>query len=86
VIAETTAASSDGLRDSDKHVHLFKGVLRCGSCGSMMTPYPSGKRSKTGKPYLYYSCTRVIKDGKHWGVNLDCRCIGFQQAALSGCQ
>jgi site-specific DNA recombinase len=46
----------------DEHIHLLKGILRCGDCGFMMTPYPAGKKDKNGKPYLYYSCLTVSKD------------------------
>lgn len=30
-----------------------------------MTPYPSGKKTKDGRPYLYYACTAVTQDGSH---------------------
>jgi len=29
-----------------------------------MTPYPSGKKNKQGKPYLYYACTSVSQYGE----------------------
>ena len=48
----------------DDHVHRLKGMLLCGDCGTRMTPYPSGKKDKRGRPYLYYSCTAVTEDGK----------------------
>ncbi len=51
------------LYGRDKHVHLLKGVLRCGHCGLRLTPYPAGKKDKQGNPYLYYTCTRVSKEG-----------------------
>ena len=53
----------NGLRHKDDHVHLLKGVLRCGVCGLAMTPYPSGKKTKDGTPYLYYACVNFTKDG-----------------------
>ena len=39
-----------------KHVYLLQGILRCGKCGSMMSP-KSGING-SGKPYHYYQCTR----------------------------
>lgn len=51
------------LQERDKHYHLLKGILRCGHCGTSLTPYPSGKKDKDGNPYLYYTCTHVTKDG-----------------------
>jgi site-specific DNA recombinase len=47
----------------DKHVHLLKGLLKCGHCGFSLTPYPAGKKDQNGNPYLYYTCTNVTKEG-----------------------
>lgn len=45
----------------DEQVHLLKGLLRCGTCHTALTPYPSGKKDpKTGLPYLYYCCTASV--------------------------
>ena len=52
------------LSKKDDHIHLLKGILRCGDCGMMMTPYPSGKKHDDGTPYLYYSCGTVSKEAK----------------------
>lgn len=38
------------------HVFLLQGLVRCGKCGSMMTPKWTGGRG--GKRYHYYQCTR----------------------------
>lgn len=54
----------NGLRHKDDHVHLLKGILKCGVCGLAMTPYPSGKKTKDGTPYLYYACINFTKDGR----------------------
>jgi hypothetical protein len=54
---------ADGLRYRDDHVHLLKGVLRCGTCRLAMTPYRSGKRTKDGTPYRYYACVDYTKAG-----------------------
>ncbi len=51
------------VQERDKHVHLLKGLLKCGHCGTALTPYPSGKKDPDGNPYLYYSCGHVSKDG-----------------------
>ncbi len=53
----------DGVRFKDDHIHLLKGIAKCGVCGTAMTPYPAGKKDKAGKPYLYYACTSVTQDG-----------------------
>jgi len=53
----------------DDHTHLLKGIFKCGQCNCHMTPYPSGKKDKTGKPYLYYACGKVVDYGK----NSDCK-------------
>ena len=47
----------------DKHVHLLKGLLKCGYCGLSLTPKPAGKKDPQGAPYLYYTCTNVSKEG-----------------------
>jgi hypothetical protein len=52
-----------GLYYTDPHIHLLKGILRCGACGRAMTPYHSGKRTKDGTPYRYYACVDYTKDG-----------------------
>lgn len=69
VLASKALGQERGLRPMDEHVHLLKGRLKCGDCGSTMTPYPSGRRRRDGKPYLYYACTAVIKYRRH----CDCR-------------
>jgi site-specific DNA recombinase len=51
------------IQKRDKHVHLLKGLLKCGHCGTSLTPYPAGKKDKDGNPYLYYTCTHVVKEG-----------------------
>lgn len=59
----TTARKTEYHKDN--HVHLLKGLLRCGECGTFLTPYPAGKKDKNGIPYLYYACGRVVDFGKH---------------------
>lgn len=49
----------------DNHIHLLKGILKCGECETSITPYPSGKKDKNGEPYLYYACGRVVDFGKN---------------------
>ena len=43
----------------NKYNFRLRGILKCGDCGSMMTPSPA----KSGK-YLYYRCTKVSKYSK----------------------
>jgi len=50
----------NGLYNTDEHIHLLKGLIKCKDCGSTMTPFPSGKKNADGTPYLYYACTDVI--------------------------
>ena len=47
----------------DTHIHLLKGLLKCGHCGMSLTPKPAGKKDPHGNPYLYYTCTNVSKEG-----------------------
>jgi len=49
----------------DTHVHLLKGLAKCGECDTLLTPYPAGKKDKNGIPYLYYACGKVVDNGKH---------------------
>ncbi|KJJ85449.1 recombinase [Candidatus Omnitrophus magneticus] len=48
----------------DAHVHLLKGIAKCGECGVLLTPYPGGKKDRHGNPYLYYACGKVVDSGK----------------------
>lgn len=38
--------------------YLLTGLLRCGCCNASLRPLPSGRRSSTGRRYVYYSCPR----------------------------
>lgn len=87
------------LYNRDEHVHLLKGLIRCGDCGSIMTPFPSGKKDKDGKPYLYYTCTDVVHDKSRSACKLRTlparpfektvkqflRCLAENQAILNAC-
>ncbi len=57
-----------GSNGRDVHVHLLKGLVRCGHCGSTMTPFPSGKTGPSGERFLYYQCSEVVKHPQ------DCDC------------
>jgi site-specific DNA recombinase len=48
----------------DSHIHLLKGLAKCGECDVSLTPYPGGKKDKNGNPYLYYACGKVVDIGK----------------------
>jgi hypothetical protein len=43
-------------REQNMHTFLLEGLVRCGWCGSYMTPTYSGGRNGT---YFYYQCTKV---------------------------
>mgnify|MGYP001191684790 CR=1 FL=1 len=45
-----------------RHVFILQGLLRCGKCGSLMTP--AWGTNGSGKPYHYYQCTRKQHAGK----------------------
>lgn len=49
------------FRQECDHVYLLKGLLKCGQCGSSMTP-KSGSNGK-GQLYAYYQCTRNSRFG-----------------------
>jgi site-specific DNA recombinase len=40
--------------------YLLSGLVRCGSCNASMRPMPSGRQSKAGKKYNYYTCPRYL--------------------------
>ena len=62
IISRPSEKCAVGTAPRDDHIHLLKGLLRCGDCGSTMTPYPSGKKARDGQPYLFYVCTSVIRN------------------------
>ncbi|MBT5058860.1 MAG: recombinase family protein, partial [Gemmatimonadetes bacterium] len=47
-----------GVRNRQQNLHLFRlqGLVRCGECGSYMSPYYGYGRGR--KPYFYYQCTK----------------------------
>jgi DNA invertase Pin-like site-specific DNA recombinase len=49
--------------------YLLTGLVRCGSCNASMRPVPSGRQSKAGKRYVYYTCPRhydkACANGRH---------------------
>ena len=46
--------NGSALRQSEEHVYLLQGLLRCGSCGHKMSPKSGTGRS--GAAYPYYTC------------------------------
>jgi site-specific DNA recombinase len=38
--------------------YLLTGLVRCGCCNASLRPLPSGRRSKGGRRYVYYTCPR----------------------------
>jgi site-specific DNA recombinase len=53
------------IRKNKKYLHLFRGLLRCGECGAILTSYTTKKKLKNGKvlEWVYYECSRK-KQGK----------------------
>jgi len=53
------------IRKNKKYLHLFRGLLRCGECGAVLTSYTTKKKLKNGKvlEWVYYECSRK-KQGK----------------------
>ena len=61
---ERAQAIADGKKGASKraetlHVFELKSLVRCGECGSFMTPYYG--LGKLGKAYFYYACTNRRK-------------------------
>lgn len=48
---------------------LLTGLVRCGCCQASMRPVPSGRRSQSGRRYVYYTCPRhydgACPNGRH---------------------
>jgi site-specific DNA recombinase len=63
--SEVQALFSRGGRPKpQKHFFVFRGMIRCGSCGLMVTA--EHKRNRFGSEYDYYHCTKR---------NIDHRCV-----------
>lgn len=50
------------FRESDVHNHLLKGLAWCGGCGRALVPNDSGKKTKSGVKYRYYTCSLVMRE------------------------
>ena len=52
-----------GIYNRKQNLHLFRlqGLVRCGECGSYMSPYYGYGRGR--KPYFYYRCTKRQHEG-----------------------
>lgn len=61
---EAEKADSPRVQQRDQWFHSLKGLMRCGVCGSIMTPRPSGKKDSSGKPYRFYRCNGTPKTRK----------------------
>jgi site-specific DNA recombinase len=55
-LLERNRARRGNSRTDSAHVFLLQGLLRCGRCGSSMTPKTSIGRG--GKAHFYYQCTK----------------------------
>ena len=51
-----------GKPRQQKHIFSFTGVIRCGSCGAMVTAQHTIKKQKNGNihRYIYYRCTKKV--------------------------
>lgn len=47
------------IKNEDKHIYLFQGILKCGTCKGSMAPRPG--TSKNGKIHPYYVCSKAEK-------------------------
>ena len=56
-------ANKGGNRNRQQNLHVFRlqGLVRCGECGSYMSPYYGYGRGN--KPYFYYQCTKRQHQG-----------------------
>ena len=61
-ILETNRRIRGNEKGPKKYVYILAGILRCGKCGSMMTP--KGGKNGSGQPYHYYQCTKNSRIGK----------------------
>lgn len=52
------------IQERDRWFHPLKGIMRCGVCGSLMSPRPTSKRDSSGRPYSYYRCRGASEDRK----------------------
>lgn len=48
-----------GFKKQRKFIHLFRGLLKCGECGAVLTSYEKIKINKKGevRKYVYYECS-----------------------------
>ena len=60
-ILDSNRGTNSNSKKTRKYVYLLKGILRCGKCGSMMTPSSSMNGSK--RNYTYYQCTKSHRIG-----------------------
>lgn len=59
--AKTEPRPSFIFRESDVHNHVLKGLAWCG-CGRALVPCDSGKKTKSGVKYRYYTCSLVLRE------------------------
>jgi len=62
-----------GTRNRQQNLHVFRlqGLVRCGECGSYMSPYYGYGRGH--KPYFYYQCTKRQHQGSCSMANVPAR-------------
>lgn len=72
------AREDDGTRNRDEHVHLLKGIAKCGVCGTTMTPYPAGRRARTGSRI----CTTPAPRSRRKAALRPARCGACRRGSL----
>jgi len=64
-ILDRNREKKSNFREQRTHTYILQGLIRCGKCGSMMSPKWSTGRG--GKPYHYYECCKSARS-----VNTEC--------------
>lgn len=77
-VVKTVRPAREVLKlDQDRHFHLLKGLVHCGSCNRALVPHASGNCDESGQPYRYYYCSHLVKERS------DSRCTVRRLAAGS---
>ena len=80
-IIEKNTVRNTSVKKANTHNFTLEGLLRCGECGSIMTPKWSV--SSTGQRYFYYSCTSVEHNGANTCTIKGVNALSFEQLILS---
>lgn len=72
LVQDVLDANAVALRGADRHAILapLKGLIRCGACGSAMSPAYTNFKGKKNRRYIYYRCAKnAKKSGEKCGVS-----------------